>query len=75
MVYFVPFINVNTISMSIYVLQVTEELAEVLRLKGFALNHRGPVYVKGKGTMVTYLLSGPRVTPTGGVIGWFFGKI
>jgi len=45
-------------------IQVTEELSEILRSKGYQLKCRGPINVKGKGEMVTWLLNSPPVNPT-----------
>lgn len=53
---------------------MTEEVAEVLKGKGFRVKERGRVYVKGKGVMVTFLLS-PSSSSPGGLINWLMGKI
>ena len=37
-------------------LQVTQEVAQILKTKGYLLNCRGAISVKGKGEMVTYFL-------------------
>nr|XP_033339524.1 adenylate cyclase type 2 isoform X2 [Megalopta genalis] len=37
-------------------LQVTEDTAKILMTAGYELTCRGPTYVKGKGTLVTYFL-------------------
>ncbi|XP_046419665.1 adenylate cyclase type 6 [Neodiprion virginianus] len=41
-------------------IQVTQEVRDVLHQKGYPLTCRGSIQVKGKGTMVTYFLDGPR---------------
>lgn len=41
-------------------IQVTEEVYDILSSKGFPLTCRGAIEVKGKGSMVTYFLDGPR---------------
>jgi Adenylate and Guanylate cyclase catalytic domain len=38
-------------------LQVTQEVYKILSERGYKLTCRGPVDVKGKGEMVTYLLT------------------
>lgn len=38
------------------ILQVTDEVYEILKLKGYPLTCRGVIEVKGKGNMVTYFL-------------------
>lgn len=53
---------------------MTEEVAEVLKGKGFKVRERGRVYVKGKGVMVTFLLSAGS-NSTGGIINWLMGNI
>ncbi|XP_043290086.1 adenylate cyclase type 6 isoform X1 [Venturia canescens] len=45
-------------------IQVTQEVYDILSLKGFPLTCRGTIQVKGKGSMVTYFLDGPRPTET-----------
>ena len=37
-------------------IQVTSEMAAILKTKGFMLTCRGAINVKGKGEMVTYFL-------------------
>ena len=37
---------------------MTQEIANVLRPKGYSLTCRGTISVKGKGDMVTYFLEG-----------------
>nr|XP_039261121.1 adenylate cyclase type 6-like isoform X1 [Styela clava] len=41
-------------------IQVSEEMAGLLKKKGFDLELRGKIKVKGKGEMMTYFLLGPR---------------
>lgn len=41
-------------------IQVTEEVRDILAAKGYPLTCRGTIQVKGKGSMVTYFLDGPR---------------
>ncbi|XP_034256486.1 adenylate cyclase type 5-like [Thrips palmi] len=40
-------------------IQVTQELYEILKVKGYPLTCRGNIHVKGKGDMTTYFLEGP----------------
>ncbi|CAK9803040.1 Adenylate cyclase type 2 [Anthophora quadrimaculata] len=40
-------------------LQVTEDTAKILMAAGYELTCRGPIYVKGKGTLVTYFVKTP----------------
>ncbi|XP_071873845.1 adenylate cyclase type 6 isoform X1 [Bombus fervidus] len=42
-------------------IQVTQEVRDILITKGYPLTCRGTIQVKGKGSMVTYFLDGPRV--------------
>ncbi len=44
-------------------IQVTSELATLLKSKGYRLKTRGTINVKGKGQMVTHFLEAPP-TPT-----------
>jgi len=37
-------------------IQVTQEVAQILKMKGYMLTCRGTISVKGKGDMVTYFL-------------------
>ncbi|XP_034941184.1 adenylate cyclase type 6 [Chelonus insularis] len=41
-------------------IQVTQEVRDILSAKGYPLTCRGSIQVKGKGSMVTYFLDGPR---------------
>lgn len=41
-------------------IQVTREMHDILKAKGYPLTCRGTINVKGKGSMVTYFLDGPR---------------
>lgn len=41
-------------------IQVTQEVRDILITKGYPLTCRGTIQVKGKGSMVTYFLDGPR---------------
>ncbi|KAG9432100.1 adenylate cyclase type 6 isoform X1 [Apis mellifera carnica] len=41
-------------------IQVTQEVRDILTAKGYPLTCRGTIQVKGKGSMVTYFLDGPR---------------
>ncbi|XP_025829382.1 adenylate cyclase type 6 [Agrilus planipennis] len=41
-------------------IQVTKEVYQILKTKGYPLTCRGTIDVKGKGNMETYLLEGPR---------------
>lgn len=41
-------------------IQVTQEVHDILIAKGYPLTCRGTIQVKGKGSMVTYFLDGPR---------------
>lgn len=41
-------------------IQVTQEVRDILIAKGYPLTCRGTIQVKGKGSMVTYFLDGPR---------------
>jgi len=43
-------------------IQVTQEVRDILAAKGYPLTCRGTIQVKGKGSMVTYFLDGPRDT-------------
>lgn len=43
-------------------IQVTQEVRDILAAKGYPLVCRGAIQVKGKGSMITYLLDGPRDT-------------
>jgi class 3 adenylate cyclase len=49
-------------------IQVTERVQERLRL-AYELDSRGPIEVKGKGTVATYLLMGRRAAPIAAVSG------
>ncbi|KOX74628.1 Adenylate cyclase type 8 [Melipona quadrifasciata] len=40
-------------------LQVTENTAKILIAAGYELTCRGPIYVKGKGTLITYFVKTP----------------
>ena len=40
-------------------LQVTEDTAKILIAAGYELTCRGPTYVKGKGTLITYFVKTP----------------
>lgn len=40
-------------------LQVTENTAKILIAAGYELTCRGPIYVKGKGTLRTYFVKTP----------------
>ncbi len=54
-VYFLCKTIARTGSMLI-LLQVTQEVAQILKTKGYILTCRGTISVKGKGDMVTYFL-------------------
>ncbi|XP_067217239.1 adenylate cyclase type 6 isoform X2 [Linepithema humile] len=41
-------------------IQVTQEVRDILVAKGYSLTCRGTIQVKGKGSMITYFLDGPR---------------
>lgn len=41
-------------------IQVTQEVRDILIGKGYPLTCRGSIQVKGKGSMITYFLDGPR---------------
>lgn len=41
-------------------IQVTQEVRDILAAKGYPLTCRGTIQVKGKGSMITYFLDGPR---------------
>ncbi|EFN75364.1 Adenylate cyclase type 5, partial [Harpegnathos saltator] len=41
-------------------IQVTQEVRDILVAKGYPLSCRGEIQVKGKGSMITYFLDGPR---------------
>ncbi|XP_032667215.1 adenylate cyclase type 5 isoform X2 [Odontomachus brunneus] len=41
-------------------IQVTQEVRDILVAKGYPLTCRGAIQVKGKGSMITYFLDGPR---------------
>lgn len=41
-------------------IQVTQEVRDILITKGYPLTCRGTIQVKGKGSMVTYFLDGPK---------------
>ncbi|KAG7212622.1 hypothetical protein KM043_012911 [Ampulex compressa] len=41
-------------------IQVTQEVRDILVTKGYPLTCRGTIQVKGKGSMVTYFLAGPK---------------
>lgn len=43
-------------------IQVTQEVRDILITKGYPLSCRGTIQVKGKGSMITYFLDGPRDT-------------
>ncbi|KAI4480564.1 hypothetical protein M0804_010117 [Polistes exclamans] len=43
-------------------IQVTREVHDILLAKGYPLICRGSIQVKGKGSMITYFLNGPRDT-------------
>ncbi|KAK2585367.1 hypothetical protein KPH14_010044 [Odynerus spinipes] len=43
-------------------IQVTREVHDILLAKGYPLTCRGSIQVKGKGSMITYFLNGPRDT-------------
>ncbi|KAF7987644.1 hypothetical protein HCN44_003507 [Aphidius gifuensis] len=43
-------------------IQVTQEVKDILSDKGYSLTCRGTIQVKGKGSMITYFLDGPRDT-------------
>lgn len=40
-------------------IQVTQEVCDILQPRGYPLQCRGSIEVKGKGSMVTYFLLGP----------------
>lgn len=40
-------------------IQVTQEVRDILITKGYPFTCRGPIQVKGKGSMITYFLDGP----------------
>jgi adenylate cyclase 2 len=40
-------------------IQVTEDTAKILKNVGYELICRGPIYVKGKGTLTTYFVKTP----------------
>ncbi|XP_015430414.1 PREDICTED: adenylate cyclase type 6 [Dufourea novaeangliae] len=44
-------------------IQVTQEVRDILIAKGYPLTCRGTIQVKGKGSMVTHFLDGPRSQP------------
>lgn len=44
-------------------IQVTQEMYDILQPRGYPLQCRGSIEVKGKGSMVTYFLQGPTTTP------------
>jgi len=48
-------------------IQVTSDVEEILRPKGFALTFRGTIPVKGKGEMETYFLDGRGTATTAGL--------
>ncbi|XP_039303095.1 adenylate cyclase type 5 isoform X2 [Solenopsis invicta] len=41
-------------------IQVTQEVRDILATKGYPLTCRGTIQVKGKGSMITYFLDGPK---------------
>lgn len=41
-------------------IQVTQEVRDILIAKGYPLTCRGTIQVKGKGSMITYFLDGPK---------------
>ncbi|CAL1678994.1 unnamed protein product [Lasius platythorax] len=41
-------------------IQVTQEVRDILITKGYPLTCRGAIQVKGKGSMITYFLDGPK---------------
>lgn len=41
-------------------IQVTQEVRDILVAKGYPLTCRGTIQVKGKGSMITYFLDGPK---------------
>ncbi|XP_011330460.1 adenylate cyclase type 6 isoform X2 [Ooceraea biroi] len=41
-------------------IQVTKEVRDILAAKGYPISCRGTIQVKGKGSMITYFLDGPR---------------
>ncbi|KAK9870662.1 hypothetical protein WA026_008223 [Henosepilachna vigintioctopunctata] len=41
-------------------IQVTKEVYQILYAKGYPMTSRGMIEVKGKGTMETFFLEGPR---------------
>ena len=40
-------------------LQVTEEMVDILAASGHSCHLRGPIFVKGKGTITTYFVKTP----------------
>lgn len=42
--------------MNLFLLQVTEDTAKILMRAGYECECRGPTYVKGKGTLITYFV-------------------
>ena len=54
----------QTVSVSIvYALQVTQDVCEILEPRGYVLECRGHVKVKGKGDMLIYLLHDKKPLP------------
>lgn len=41
-------------------IQVTQEVRDILIAKGYPFTCRGTIQVKGKGSMITYFLDGPK---------------
>ncbi|XP_072761762.1 adenylate cyclase type 5 isoform X3 [Anoplolepis gracilipes] len=44
-------------------IQVTQEVRDILMAKGYPFTCRGTIQVKGKGSMITYFLDGPKNIP------------
>ena len=42
-----------------FFLQVTEEMVNILAASGHSCHLRGPIFVKGKGTITTYFVKTP----------------